>query len=148
MPTNPKSNIPRELQEAQGWNPEPGDVIEGKVVKLTTGWSDYTNGEYPIVTLDAENGEPLIAVHCFQAVLKNELVSAAPAIGETVAIAFHGVKPHRTDKKMTVAHYSVMVKNRDGEGADYWGGFGSVRSRGASAPVTPPSDGSDHPLDD
>lgn len=73
----------------EGWRPNPGDSITGKVLDLTTGQGDYA--KYPIVTLQTKDGE--VNVHAFHHTLKNRLREMRPKRGHTLTITFLGEVP-------------------------------------------------------
>lgn len=134
----PATAIPAHLQETEGWRPEPGDVLTGKVVGYGTGWSDYTGAAYPIVTIKPADSDA-VAVHAFQTVLRNELAEKRPLVGEVIDIAYHGKREHKSNKSMTVAHYVVFVHDREGSGADFWQAFTDPRAAGQTAAQTAPA---------
>ena len=43
-----------DLDYAEAWSPEPGEIIAGTVVEITTRDGGY--GDYPIVTLETDEG--------------------------------------------------------------------------------------------
>src|ERR1700749_2247450 len=103
----------------EGWRPEEGDSITGKVTNLDLGWSDHQNASYPIVTLEGDDGT-LTSVHAFHAVLQSRLKSARPKLGDRLTITFHG-KRETKDGKRTVAVYSVEAPDRGGDAEAFWG---------------------------
>ena len=103
---------------AEAWKPKNGDTIMGEVVEISTGETAY--GAYPIVTIETAKGKS--AVHAFHSVLLNALVTAAPAVGETIAIKYEGTKMAKSAKPGDDPYhaYRVMV---DRKPADVWGRF-------------------------
>jgi hypothetical protein len=82
-----------------GWRPEPGDVLIGTVVRITTGTSSYgDNGSYPIIGVQTENGE-VVNAHAFHAVLRSELARTRPEVDDTIGIAYDG-KPKDRNYEM------------------------------------------------
>lgn len=83
---------------------EAGDTIAGKIVDVTDAWSDQrrnpTTGQqgapYPLLTIEAveatgyDNLPRELKVHCFGAVLFNEIMRKQPGIGEAVRITYQG----------------------------------------------------------
>jgi hypothetical protein len=81
-----------------------GDSIMGKIVDVTDAWSDQrrdpiTNRPgslYPLLVLDATDATGYadlpreLKVHCFGAVLFNEIMRKQPAIGEAIRITYQG----------------------------------------------------------
>lgn len=111
----------------EGWRPEPGDTITGKVIGLDRGYSDYNGGRYyPIVTLDTGSG--LVQVHCFHAMLENKLKSIRPEIGDRLTIVYAGQKPSK-DGRRTVSHYTVST-DRPQDAGRFWDAMpGESRAR-------------------
>lgn len=107
--------------DAPGWKPEEGDLFVGTVSALSTGWSDYKEGYYPIVTItpdmnlcnpapphsEAEPGSP-VAVHGFQFVLEDRFSALKPTVGERIGIKV-GPKIPTKDGKRTVQTYTVKM---------------------------------------
>lgn len=129
--------------EAPGWKPEEGDLLIGRVVDLSTGWSDYKNAYYPIVTIqpeldvcdpnpphtDAEPGSP-IAVHGFQFVLEDKFTALRPAQGERIAIKMGPQIPTK-DGKRSVQTYTVKMDRTE----DIWDKVKSPRAAAEQAPT-------------
>lgn len=130
--TRPANTQDMDLELAQGWNPEVGDTLRGTVTSLSMGWSDYTQANYPIVTVQKDDGES-VKVHCFHTALANELTSQRPVNGDRIAIKYHGQKDGRV-KGTTVSQYVVKVEGRDQ--ADFWD---RAEGRRPQAPPTPKS---------
>lgn len=103
---------------AQGWRPEEGDRIAGKITELSMGYSEFRNANtgYPILTLVQDDGEE-IAVHCFHTVLENRVRELKPVPGERIEILFKGEKPTK-DGRRTMKVYAVRVLGRTQ--ADFW----------------------------
>lgn len=132
-----------EVGEAPGWKPEVGDVLIGTVSDLSTGWSDYKNAYYPIVTIDpeldncipnpprsdAEPGSP-IAVHGFQFVLEDKFTALRPAQGERIAIKMGPQIPTK-DGKRSVQTYTVKMDRAE----DIWSKVQSPRTSAEQAPT-------------
>lgn len=74
-------------EESNAWIPkEAGEQIEGKIVDITTGESNY--GPYPLVTLDVDGHE--VAIHAFHHVLRTALARRRPNIGDNLQIKYLG----------------------------------------------------------
>lgn len=82
----------------------PGDMIKGELVDVTEAWSDQrrdpNTGQpgswYPLLVINAAEANdydvPLeLKVHCFGAVLFNEVMRKQPPIGDQVRITYTGV---------------------------------------------------------
>lgn len=119
--TEPTMNLADDF--AEGWRPEEGDKIVGKVVDLGRGWSDYKDGFYPIVTVHDEEQDKDIAIHCFQTVLERKMREFKPKVGERIGIEFQGKRPTKNGKNQ-VAVYIVKVQGRT---VDPWDEAGQGR---------------------
>lgn len=75
--------------DAEGWRPEPGDVVIGVVDEVTSREGDY--GPYPLIVIEQEDGE-LVAVHAFHTVLKNEIEAQAPSVGDEIGVKYLGTQ--------------------------------------------------------
>lgn len=137
--------------EAEGWRPEAGDQITGTLASLNAGFSDYTQASYPILTLDvseernlvtgeAETHDPpkQIAVHAFQAVLRNELLNQRPEVGERITLACGGKRAHKTAKAQTVTVYKVTV-HREGVSGAGWDDLFGPRGGAPTPPANVPA---------
>jgi len=116
------SQIAAMVADAQGWKPEDGDEIEGTVLAIKQGISDVKQtheGRYPIVFVMRDSGE-VVAVHCFQTVLYNEVVAARPKPGERIYIKRIGADPNKEVPKgqSPTIRFAVYV-HRDSS-ADPW----------------------------
>ena len=107
---------PEEFDWADAWKPDPGELIEGVVVEITTRDGEY--GSYPIVTLELVDGERR-AIHAFHSVLRNELARIAPQTGSRIAVLYKG-KVTRSDGP---DFHSYRVKAVGGESKAFdWNG--------------------------
>lgn len=107
---------------------DPGDVIIGKLVDVTEAWSDQRNNGsfYPLLTIDATEatgydspGE--LKVHCFGAVLFNEVMRHEPEIGEIVRITYKGTGEAKRKGYNAPELYSVRVQGRTDSAARAYG---------------------------
>lgn len=75
----------------EGWRPEPGSTLVGRVNDISEGSSEY--GDYPLITVEMHNGS-MVAVHCFHAALKNEIerkiTQGRLNIGDDIAFKYFG----------------------------------------------------------
>lgn len=101
------------LDYAEGWKPDAGDVLVGRVTSVDAGWSDFMSGNYPIVTVQPEDGSAPVAVHCFHTALLNRVLNLRPVVGDRIGIKYDGTVPHQTVKGKTVAKYVVKVEGKD-----------------------------------
>lgn len=118
-------------EEIEGWKPEPGDSVNGKVIAIEKGFSNYTNDFYPIVTLQRDEDSP-INVHCFHAILVEKLKTFRPAIGERVIITRGPDRPVKNSTR-TVVLYKVEMPDRTNDTSG-WDAFGAAP---APTPVAP-----------
>lgn len=103
------------LDNAEGWRPEVGEVIVGTVTDIARAFSEFKEGYYPIVTIEKEDGEQ-VAIHCFHTVLYNRVVELQPKVGEIIGIKYVSAT-EKDGKKNKAAVYNVRVKGRS---ADIW----------------------------
>jgi hypothetical protein len=101
---------------AQGWRPQEGDKLVGVVVDLALGWSDYSSGNYPIITIHDDEKDEDVAVHCFHYVLDKKVKELKPEVGERVGVVYKGTVPSK-DGKRTISVYDFRV---EGRGAKIW----------------------------
>lgn len=134
---------------------EPGDTIMGKIADVVENWSDQRRDPntgrpgswYPILVIEAEeaNGyEDLpreLRVHCFNAVLYNEVMRKQPPIGEQIRITYQGTGKARSGQNPPEL-YAVRAAgvNPDAAARAY------AKIGGAPAAQTPPA--SDLPVDE
>lgn len=75
------------IRGALAWRPSPGDMLDGKVVKLLARESEF--GVYPVVVMDT--GQPTYtAVHAFHTILKDGLRELKTAPGDELVIMYQG----------------------------------------------------------
>jgi hypothetical protein len=88
-----------EQRTAQGWRPEPGTTLDGTVIGLRMGSSEY--GDYPIVVYSVNNmfnatGEavpahrPTVALHCFHQVLRERMAELKTDLGSRQYVTYLG----------------------------------------------------------
>lgn len=119
----------------EGWKPEPGDKVVGKVVGLQKGWSDYTDSYYPIVVIHDEVTDEPMTVHGFHFVLKDRLASLRPRLGERIGIKM-GDKIPSKDGKRSIQTYTVKI---DGRTEDIWDDIKNPRTAAAAAQTNAPA---------
>lgn len=83
---------------------ETGDIISGIITDVTDAWSDQRRdpvtgrqgAPYPLLTINAteatgyDNLPRELRVHCFGAVLFNEIMRKQPGVGEDIIITYQG----------------------------------------------------------
>lgn len=104
------------MADAVAWKAEDGDEIQGVVLGVKRGTSDY--GVYPIVFVLTNDGE-CRAIHGFHSVLDNELRSQRPENGEVLYVKRLGVDPTREVKKgqSGTIRFAVYVEREGGGNA-------------------------------
>jgi hypothetical protein len=117
---------------AEGWRPNDGDTLKGKVTTLEQGWSDYQNKFYPIVTLKDSSGTD-VSVHCFHSILERKMKAIRPKIGDTLEVTYIG-KQETKDGKRSFANYEV-TSDRPIDADAFWGA-----QAGPVGPVAPAED--------
>jgi hypothetical protein len=131
------------LEQAEGWKPEVGDVVVGTVVDLARQRSEYTGDLYPIITVQRDDGT-LVAIHCFHTVLRNRMIELQPQIGETIGVKYisetEEVKEKGKKTRNKPAIYNVRVKGRS---ADIWGGMQVSHDMPVNGTSDIPADASD-----
>ena len=88
-----------------------GDTITGRIVNVTFAWSDQRNGEYPLLTIEQEDGTEK-KVHCFSTVLYNEAMRQRPMPGEKVTIRYLGIGEARVRGQNGAKRYSFRIDGR------------------------------------
>lgn len=111
----------------EGWRPNPGDVVEGKVVDLDRAYSTYQGSYYPIITIEQADGKQ-VAVHAFHSVLKNELVKRKPKNGERIRIVYLGKKEHKQQGMNPIEVYKVTSESAFSQ--DLWDAFEPAKRPG------------------
>lgn len=128
--------------DAEGWRPEPGDLLVGTVVDLDIGWSDF-RGEYPILTIAPDKSQSkgkaadldAVKIHCFHDVLFSRVLTLRPAPGETVGIQFHGKQPHKSKPNQTVSRYTFKVAGRTADTGGLYDRLGTGRTQRPAQPA-------------
>ena len=79
------------VRSAKGWLPEPGDQIDGKVVKIIPRKTvlEGKTRVYPMIILNT--GEPdYTAIHAFHSILLEQLKEAKLSPGDDLTIVYQG----------------------------------------------------------
>lgn len=99
---------------AEAWRPtEDGEGVVGEVVGVSQIQSEFSDNEgnrpwCPVITIRQHNGTQWRIVG-FQSVLRGELSSADPKIGDTLAVKYFGKKSTK-DGKRGYANYGVKIR--------------------------------------
>lgn len=99
---------------APAWRPtEDGEGIVGEVTAISSIQSDYADAEgnrpwCPMITIRQRDGQQWRIVG-YQSVLRGELSSADPKVGDTLAVKFFG-KQSTKDGKRGYANYGVKIR--------------------------------------
>ena len=125
----------QEQQIPDGWRPNDGDQLVGKVTQVTTGWSDQSESNYPILVIHDENKDEDVSIHCFHHVLKNAVLKTKPQIGERIGVKLTGEVPLKSNPNRSVKTYNFVV---EGRGADY-SAFSDNPSSSSNNPASPDS---------
>jgi hypothetical protein len=101
-------------QASNAWIPaEPGETLEGELIEVRAGWSDYREREYPILVVRSEEGEEL-TFHAFRSVPHREVIEKQPLPGERIRIAYLG--PGRAKQGRSAPElYRLTVEGRSAE---------------------------------
>lgn len=101
--------------DVEAWIPNDGDKLVGKLLEVSTREGDY--GEYPYLEVETPEGE-FKAVHGYHTVLKNEIASKKPRVGDDIAIKYFGkVVGKKTDSKgkpVEFEKYRLLVEHATG----------------------------------
>lgn len=127
------------MQYAAGWKPEEGAVLVGEITAVDSGWSDWRNANYPIITVAPEGGGDEVAVHCFHAALFNRVMSLQPRVGERIGFQYQGKRPSKNNPRNTVAVYAVRLDRKNDNP------YERIRQSQPDKPQAPPQ--SDIPAD-
>lgn len=97
-----------EAPAAEGWRPEVGEALIGKVIDTDTATAGGY-GEYPLLIIqDLKDAKAVVAVHAFHTVLRNLVAKKNPQVGDIVAIKFLGTdKTKGSDQDF--ANYKMVV---------------------------------------
>lgn len=76
--------------EVDAWRPSVGDVIIGRVLRVTIGGTESAFGSYPIVMIQRDYDGQCINVHSFHRVLRRELARQEVGEGDRVGIKYMG----------------------------------------------------------
>lgn len=74
-------------------DPSP-EGIQGVVTYIGTVSSDYGPEECPLIELEAADGT-VWSIRGYSTVLRNQITKANPAVGDTLAVKYFGVKPNK-----------------------------------------------------
>lgn len=102
------------IRSAAAWRPSPGDMVDGRVVKLLARESDF--GLYPIVVIDTGDVN-YVAVHAFHTILRDALRELKTKPDDELVIVYQGKiqsnKPYgedaETGKKLYRSYHNYLV---------------------------------------
>lgn len=132
----------------ESWIPvREGDTLTGTMIDLDIVWSDVKGREYPLVTLQLEDGTEK-RVHCMGAALEGEVMRKRPIPGEVLTFSYHGQGEAKRPGRSGAHIYRLRIKGRTPEAV------GSMYDRlanvtpaagggngGAAPPAQPPTAG-------
>lgn len=101
--------------DAEGWKPQPGDKVVGKILEISQRDGDY--GPYKVVTIEKADGVP-IAIHAFHSVLAGRLEDQKPGLGDIIGVKYEGKKQ---GAKNTYDNYKVTIFERAAGSPSLWG---------------------------
>lgn len=128
-PQAPAESSEFDYAKGEGWRPKEGDIVEGVVVDISIGYSSYKESSYPILSIKDKDGK-VVAVHCFQSVLENWVMTNRPPIGSYVGIKFLGKKKKKSGKAgETVSDYVCRIRSGNKNVDPYEGMYGPSPSR-------------------
>lgn len=85
------------IRAAKAWRPQPGDMIDGVVVKMLRRESEHTpDGVYPVLIIDTKDGA-YTAVHAFHSLLLEQLREVKTGPGDEVTIVYQGRVESKND---------------------------------------------------
>lgn len=90
--------------DPEGWRPEAGDLLIGTVDEVSSREGDF--GPYPLIIVEKSDGS-YVAVHAFHSVLRNEIESLQPSIGDEIGIKYEGVKEPKGGLKKGMSGYEM-----------------------------------------
>lgn len=114
MASKDKTESADDFTYAEGWRPEPGDIVDGTVIALDIGYSNF--GEYPILTLETSDGN--VAVHAFHHALRSRLEKIRPAIGDHLKIKYEGKKKNKAG---TLEYHNYLARSNTAKQDNFWG---------------------------
>lgn len=88
------------------WSPEPGEGIEGDVVKIVE--TKAFGSTAPVLFVLLDDGQ-LLTIRCGGVVLKGHLQERKPAPGDRVAIRFNGMRTSQSSRR-EYADYSFGIR--------------------------------------
>lgn len=101
-----------ELDYAEAWKPEPGDVLRGRVEMIEAVNTAYADN-VPVVTV--ANDDERWSVWCSRTVLRSEMERQAPNVGDEIEVTYLGVPEGKEYHRYRVRNISNPPKFR-------WGG--------------------------
>lgn len=97
-------------RETLTWDPEPGDAIVG-ILRATSRRTSAHTENYPVLTIEPEDGSTWVDVHAWHHVLWDEYRTQAPLIGDAIGIRFLG----KAEGKSYMA-FKVVIMHRSAPG--------------------------------
>lgn len=100
--------------DSEGWVPsEPGEGIQGVVIKVGETRSDFSDEMAPTVTIETSEGAKLRIIG-YGAVLRREMLDADPHPGDLFACRYFGEKTIKKGKwaGKNYKHFGIAVRRR------------------------------------
>lgn len=122
-----------------------GDTLEGELVDIDASWSDVRNdgSYYPLLTVKTIDGSEL-KVHCFGAVLFNEIEKRRPEIGDHIVITYLGTGEVKTKGQNPPELYRVRLPGKAGSAERAYAKMFGAEKDGVGG--TDPGDDPDVPI--
>ena len=101
-----KDRLDEEPEQVEGWKPDPGDELIGKVVRVNTRKMD-DEPDYPVVTIQQEDGEKL-AFHAKPQMARERIEEEQPIPGDEIAVRYLGKEQGKTYE---YHNYRIVVEH-------------------------------------
>lgn len=118
---------------AEGWKPQPGDVLIGVVTETSVRQGQYD--PYPVITVRQDNGESR-AFHAFHTVAQNQIVELNVQTGDRVGIKYMG-KLQTRDGRGSYEGYRIKKSGGASPGIDWAKAGVAGEQPGDPVPSTP-----------
>jgi hypothetical protein len=104
-----KDRLDEEPEKAEGWRPEEGDELIGKVVRFNIRKMDEPDrDDYPVVTVQQEDGTKL-AFHAFHTVARSQIEDeGGVCVGDEIAIRYLGMEE---GERYSYHNYRLVVEH-------------------------------------
>lgn len=117
QPVDPKVAAREQLaaEHPDSWIPvQAGDSVTGTMIDLDIVWSDVKGGEYPLITLQLDDGRE-VKVHAMSAALYGEVERKQPLPGERMTFSYHGQGEAKQRGRSGAHIYRLRIEGRSPE---------------------------------